>query len=53
MMRTKLGAGGVCLRVTPSGEIRTRRSEISDATAEASGTHTSSARYPSAVGVTA
>src|ERR1039457_987627 len=46
------GGGGVARLVTPSGEIRTRRSARSDAAAEASGTATSSARYPQTVGVT-
>src|ERR1039457_3048578 len=46
------GGGGVARLVTPSGEIRTRRSASSDAAAEASGTVTSSARYPQTVGVT-
>ena len=35
------GAGGVARRVTPSGEMRTRRSETSAATAAATGTTTS------------
>src|ERR1039458_1977600 len=46
------GGGGVARLVTPSGEIRTRRSASSDAAADASGTATSSARYPHTVGVT-
>ena len=40
------GRGGVARRVTPSGEIRTRRSASSDAIAAASGTATSKPRYP-------
>ena len=46
------GGGGEVRRLTPSGEIRTRRSASSDATADAAGTATSMARYPQAVGVT-
>ena len=46
------GGGGDARRLTPSGEIRTRRSAASEARAEAAGTATSMARYPQAVGVT-
>src|SRR4029453_8870489 len=42
--RQALGAGGVVLRVTPSGEIVTRRSDNSAAIADATGTATSTAR---------
>src|SRR5579862_2619210 len=45
------GGGGVARLLTPSGEIRTRRSASTDVAAEASGTATSNARYPQAVGV--
>src|SRR5271169_7178460 len=46
------GGGGDTRRLTPSGEIRTRRSAASDAMAEAAGTATSRPRYPQTVGVT-
>src|SRR5580704_15257393 len=40
--------GGGAQRLTPSGEIRTRRSEASAASADAAGTATSMARYTQA-----
>ena len=46
------GGGEEVRRLTPSGEIRTRRSASSDAAADAAGTATSMATYPQAVGVT-
>jgi hypothetical protein len=42
--RQALGAAGVTLRATPSGEMRTRRSESSAATAAAAGTPASTTR---------
>ena len=39
--RQMLGGGGVTLRATPSGEIRTRRSDSSAAMADTTGTPTS------------
>ncbi len=50
--RHTLGAGGVALRLTPRGEICTRRSDSSDATADTTGTATSRPMYSAAVGVT-
>src|SRR6266496_2157524 len=50
--RHRLGAGGVALRLTPRGEICTRRSDSSEATADTSGTATSRPVYSAAVGVT-
>src|SRR5215472_12513410 len=49
--RQKVGGFGVARRLTPSGEICTRRSDISAATAAITGTPTSIARYPQIVGV--
>src|SRR5258707_14453457 len=46
------GGGAEVRRLTPSGEIRTRRSASSAAAADVAGTATSMARYPQAVGVT-
>ena len=49
--RQNVGGFGVVRLLTPSGEICTRRSDSSAATAAATGTPTSIARYPQAVGV--
>ncbi len=51
-IRHAVGGDGVTRLLTPSGEIRTRRSDSSEEMAEAAGTPTSTARYPAAVGVT-
>ena len=42
--RQTLGAAGVTLRTTPSGEIRTRRSDSTAAIAAVAGTPASTAR---------
>ncbi len=49
--RQNVGGFGVARRLTPSGETCTRRSDIRAATAAATGTPTSIARYPQTVGV--
>ena len=46
------GGGGAARRLTPSGEIRTRRSAASAASADAAGTATSMARYTQAARLT-
>src|ERR1700730_16963044 len=46
------GDGGDTRRLTPSGELRTRRSAVSGAKPEAPGTATSTPRYPQAGGGT-
>jgi hypothetical protein len=44
MIRQVRGGGGETFRLTPSGEIRTRRSDSSVTMAAAAGTATSTAR---------